>query len=294
MTGAAWTLAGLAVALAWPVPIALSRAAWPERHPVRALVLWQTVALAGGLSMIGSLVCWGLSPFGPAPAEAAAAVVGLLGHGAYISETEAAHLFILSCALLLFAHLVSILLLTGVRMSRRRSRHLEALKLVAHEDPGRRNRLILDSNLPLAYCLPSTAGSVTVVTEGILTALSAEELDAVLEHERAHATQRHDILVWAFSAWRTALPWLPTARLALGAVSELIEFLADDFAAERHAPGTVARALVVVADAGAAGRAGEPNSSAFGLPPDEDPDADAAGAAGSGRTLRRAMRLARR
>ncbi|MCB4207668.1 M56 family metallopeptidase [Arthrobacter sp. UM1] len=290
MTPAAWILAGLALALAWPVPIALSRAAWPQRHPVRALVLWQTVALAGGLAMIGSLVCWGLAPFGSRPADAAAAVVGLFAHGAYISTRGLAHLFILSCALLLFAHLVSILALTGVRMSRRRRRHLEALKLVAHEDPSRRNRLILDSNLPLAYCLPSTTGSVTVVTEGILTALSPDELDAVLEHERAHVAQRHDILVWAFSAWRAALPWLPTARLALGAVSELIEFLADDFAAGRHAPKTVARALVVVAEAGAAGQAGEENRSAFGLPAADDERESP----GGGRTLRRALRLARR
>ncbi|HWD63325.1 MAG TPA: M56 family peptidase, partial [Humibacter sp.] len=57
-------LALLAVALAWPVPVALANARWPRRMPGAALVLWQAIALAGGLSMIGSLLVFGLMPFG--------------------------------------------------------------------------------------------------------------------------------------------------------------------------------------------------------------------------------------
>ena len=37
----------LAVLLAWPVPWALHRAAWPRRDPLVALVCWQAIGLAG-------------------------------------------------------------------------------------------------------------------------------------------------------------------------------------------------------------------------------------------------------
>ena len=47
-------LALFAVALAVPVPIAFARAAWPSGAPVRALLLWQAIGLAGGFSMIGA------------------------------------------------------------------------------------------------------------------------------------------------------------------------------------------------------------------------------------------------
>ncbi|HEY1106336.1 MAG TPA: M56 family peptidase, partial [Agromyces sp.] len=54
----------LAFALAWPVPVALSRAAWPARSPAVALVLWQAIAVSGGLSMIGCLLIYGAAPAG--------------------------------------------------------------------------------------------------------------------------------------------------------------------------------------------------------------------------------------
>ena len=52
-------LAVLAVALAWPVPMLLHRARWVRRAPGTAMMLWQAVALAGGLSLIGTPLAWG-------------------------------------------------------------------------------------------------------------------------------------------------------------------------------------------------------------------------------------------
>ena len=59
-----WFLAVLAIVLAWPVPILLSRAQWPSRSPFTAMLLWQAIALAGGLSMIGAMLVYGLEPVG--------------------------------------------------------------------------------------------------------------------------------------------------------------------------------------------------------------------------------------
>lgn len=279
-------LAVLAAALAWPVPVALSRAAWPSRRPVAAMVLWQAVGLVGGLSMIGSLVLAGFA------VEHA---------GDELTPVSTATWVLWGFAALLSLHLIGTLVVTGVRMDRRRRRHLQALRLVAHESPEARGRLVVDSELPLAYCLPSTGGSITVVTEGILRALSPEELDAVLTHEKAHLTQRHDYLIWAFSAWRTALPWLPTSKLALESVAELIEYLADDRAVREHSSRSLARALLLVShetsglhasddDAGSgAAPADETTEAATSSPATSNPAATGTGLAG--RTVRRAMRL---
>ena len=46
MLAVAASLALLAFALAWPVPVVLAGARWPRRMPGAALVLWQAIALA--------------------------------------------------------------------------------------------------------------------------------------------------------------------------------------------------------------------------------------------------------
>src|SRR5438874_1257634 len=151
-----WTsyfLAVLALVLAWPVPVLLSRADWPARAPFMAMVLWQAIALAGGLSMVGAMLVYGLEPIGDN-------------------------------------------LIAGLRS---------------------------------------------------LAAMEPAELRAVLIHEHAHLSQRHDLLLWAFAAWRQALPWFPTTRLAQVAVNSLIEMLADDVALRTESKGTLIKAIAIVA-----------------------------------------------
>jgi len=76
--------------------------------------------------------------------------------------------------------------------------------------------------------------------------LEPAELRAVLIHENAHLSQRHDLLLWAFAAWRQALPWFPTTRLAQTAVNSLIEMLADDVALRTESKGTLIKAIAIV------------------------------------------------
>src|ERR671920_135801 len=73
-------LAVLAALLAWPVPALLARARWPRRDPLVALVCWQAIGLAGGLSIIGALLVHGLAPWGHSLPEAVWAVA--TGHPA--------------------------------------------------------------------------------------------------------------------------------------------------------------------------------------------------------------------
>lgn len=282
-----WTsyfLAVLAIALAWPVPVLLSRAQWPARSPFTAMLLWQTIALAGGLSMIGAMLVYGLEPLGDNLLAGLTALAGMVFLNAPTTELGFWHIFGLSTAALLTVHLVFTLLLTYYRIQRQRRRHRELLALLASPSPDGPKTLVLNLDSPVAYCLPGGARSVTVLSDGLMAALEPDELRAVLSHENAHLNQRHHLLLWAFAAWRQALPWLPTTRLAQEAVNSLIEMLADDVALKTESKATLIRAIAVVAS----GSPGAPGARLAFEDPDrgdvENGQPGAIGGAGSAQT----------
>ncbi|GAA4040439.1 M56 family metallopeptidase [Arthrobacter methylotrophus] len=245
-----WTsyfLAVLALVLAWPVPVLLSRAEWPARAPFMAMVLWQAIALAGGLSMIGAMLVYGLEPIGDNLIAGLRSLAGMVLHNEPTTALGFWHLFALSAAALLSAHLVFTLLLTYIKIERQRRRHRELLALLASPSDDGPGTVVINHDSPVAYCLPGGARSVTVLSDGLMAALEPAELRAVLIHENAHLSQRHDLLLWAFAAWRQALPWFPTTRLAQVAVNSLIEMLADDVALRTESKGTLIKAIAIVA-----------------------------------------------
>ncbi|MFB8370460.1 M56 family metallopeptidase [Pseudarthrobacter sp. NPDC055928] len=245
-----WTsylLAVLAIVLAWPVPIFLSRAQWPARSPFTAMLLWQAIALAGGLSMIGAMLVYGLEPIGENLIAGLRALAGMVFFNAPTTALGFWHLFALSAAALLTAHLVFTLLLTYYKIERQRRRHRELLALLASPSTQGAGTVVISHDSPVAYCLPGGARSVTVLSDGLMAALEPAELRAVLIHENAHLSQRHHLLLWAFAAWRQALPWLPTTRLAQESVNSLIEMLADDVALKTESKATLIKAIAIVA-----------------------------------------------
>lgn len=230
----------LAVLLAWPVPIWLSRAAWPMRAPVVALLVWQGVGLAGGLSMIGALALIGLAVAPDRP---------------WLALVPAAVL-----ATYLLVHLA----VTIVQVTRQRRRHLGLLDMLTSPHPTRARTRVLDDAVPVAYCLPRGVGSVTVLSQGLLDRLDADELVAVIAHERGHVEQRHDLLLLAFRAWRSALPWFPIAALADAEVAALVEMLADDHARREVRDEVLARAILAVGASGVPGAEVDPVGSTRG------------------------------
>ncbi|WP_417564529.1 M56 family metallopeptidase [Microbacterium sp.] len=215
-------LGAVAVALAWTIPVALSKAVWPTRAPVMALLLWQAIGLAGGLSMIAALALAGLSA---APQHPLLAVVPAAAFAVY-----------------LLAHLA----VTTAQVTRQRHRHLVLLEMLTEPHPTRARTRVIDDTVPVAYCLPNGAGSVTVLSQGLLDRLDPDELVAVIAHERAHVEQRHDLLLLAFRAWRSALPWFPIAARAEAEVTALVEMLADDHARREVRDEVLARAILHV------------------------------------------------
>ncbi|WP_163163122.1 M56 family metallopeptidase [Arthrobacter sp. Alg241-R88] len=271
MFWASYLLAVLAIVLAWPVPILLSRAQWPARSPFTAMLLWQAIALAGGLSMIGAMLVYGLEPIGDNLIAGLRALAGMVLFNAPTTALGFWHIFALSAAALLTAHLVFTLLLTYYKIERQRRRHRELLALLASPSTEGTGTLVINHDSPVAYCLPGGARSVTVLSDGLMAALEPAELRAVLIHENAHLSQRHHLLLWAFAAWRQALPWLPTTRLAQESVNSLIEMLADDVALKTESKATLIKAIAIVASGSAAAagdveiRSGAPSLALAGL-----------------------------
>ncbi len=258
-------LAALAVALAWPVPILLARAAWPSRAPATALLLWQAIALAGGLSMIGALLSYGLQPFGETLVDGLLALPRYLLSGTLPAGADFGQMFALTGAVLLTVHLLLNLALTVVRAERSRSRHRQLVALLSTPMPERPDLRLIDQEAPVAYCLPGTTRSVTVLSAGLIELLDEEQLRAVISHENAHATQRHHLVLLAFRAWRASLPWFPIATRALTAVTTLVEMLADDRALREVSDIALARSIALVASATGDGIAADRVGSSSGM-----------------------------
>jgi Zn-dependent protease with chaperone function len=131
---------------------------------------------------------------------------------------------------------------------------------------------ILDHPVAVAYCVPGVRHARVVVSRGLLTTLGPRELRAVLAHEDAHVTGRHDLVIQPFIAWQQTFPFLRPAWEATAAVSLLVEMLADDAAARRTSGSTLARALAQLGvtrsliPAGTLGISGTPDTPEVGSP----------------------------
>ncbi|WBL18149.1 M56 family metallopeptidase [Citricoccus sp. NR2] len=261
-----------AIALAWPVPVALSRASWVRRAPATAMILWQAVGLAGGITMIGAPLIWGLAPFGTGLISALSELIHLGSHGGLsaivdVEEFTSDRIVGVTLGLALGVHLILTLLDATRKTVQERSRHRRAVQLLTAAAPFRTTTdattgqmRVLPLDHPLAYCLPGITNSLTVISRGLIEQLEPAQLDAVVAHEQAHLRQRHDLLRLAFEAWSRACAWLPTTAIARQAVTELTEMLADDAALRKHRQHDLVSAIAVVAGAGAGTSSATPTS----------------------------------
>lgn len=242
MVAAAVLLAACLLALT-AAPRRLARARWPARSPGRALQLWQALGLAGGLIALELLLTLAVAPAGDNHLDGVRRAwdapsslpwwswVALVGFAA------------------LLLRLLSVLLASTARTLLARRRHRQLVDLVTTPAPALRGTRVVDHDQPVAYCLPGLRSRV-VLSQGVLALLEPGEVEAVLAHERAHLTQRHDLVVLPFVALGATFPRLPPVRTAQDEVALLVEMLADDVAARRHDRGVLAAALAKVGAGG--------------------------------------------
>lgn len=215
----------LGVLLAEPVSRSLARAHWPARDPVGALLVWQSVGLAGGLALLGAGVVYGLAPLGPSLPAALRAL-----DSSSLELLGPTHIAALVAALLMGLRLVGVLGAITVRTLRARRRHRDLLDVLGTPWPAAPGARVLDHPVPVAYCLPGLRSRL-VLSVGVLDALEPAGVRAVLAHERAHLRERHDLVVLPFVAWGATAPFVRGMVCAQVAVAALIEMRADDVAA---------------------------------------------------------------
>ncbi|MDN5768640.1 MAG: M56 family metallopeptidase [Humibacillus sp.] len=240
-------LALLAVVLAWPVPRGLARLTSLRRAPRAALVLWQSSAVAAVLAALLAAPAAVLSIVEATPGTPGGARPDL--------TPENVALWPAPVATLITGVVAARLLFSGDRVGRRlraaRRRHRDLVDLLAVDDirdaadDGRMR--VLEHSTPTAYCVPGLARRV-VVTRGTLDSLGPDELTAVLSHERAHLTARHDLVLEFFTVMHEAVPRFMRSVQALHSVTLLIEVLADRAAV--RSVGVVATARAIVAMVG--------------------------------------------
>lgn len=250
MIPAALVLLAALLAVATVAPRRLARADWPQRAPALGLVLWQALGLAAGLLSLVLLVTVGLAPLG----DTHLAALHHLDDAGPLTWLAAA----VAAAELL--RLLTVLLASAARTLRARSAHRALVDLVGAPNLLLRGASVVDHDVPLAYCLPGLRPRL-VLSRGTLQLLSGEELRAVVAHEQAHLSQRHDLVVLPFVALARTFPAVPAVATAQAEVALLVELLADDRAARSCERAPLARALWKIgtggAPAGALGAGGE-------------------------------------
>lgn len=243
MTGLA--LAVLALVLSRAVPPVLARARWLEQVPRAGVVLWQAVALAAVLAAVGAVLAAPEELFRAYTAREGARVVPVLLATATVAAIGAG---------IIVVRLAVITIRLGLDTRRRRARHTEMLDLLEGPRPNRVH--VLAGPIPMAYCVPGHSGRV-VLTEATVRVLDDAQVQAVIEHERAHLRARHDLVREAFTALHVAFPRVARSQVARAAVDHLLELLADDGALSRIPEGDLRSALSVLSQ-----NTGEPRTAA--------------------------------
>ncbi|HJT94915.1 MAG TPA: M56 family metallopeptidase [Mycobacterium sp.] len=229
-------------------PAVLGRAGWVHRSPRLGIAAWYS-ALAAVLSGVGAATAALLAPWRRADAPVCVAwrwcLQAVRGDYGVTGRMAAAAVVAVTAVMLIR------LLVCGVRFTRRQSahrrQHLQLLRLAGRESPEL-GATVLDCAQPAAYMVAGH-GRRVVVTTGAVATLRDEELAAVLAHERAHATGRHDLLLNGVRLLRSAFPRLPLFVTAWHELCRLVELRADEVAATQHQPLNLARALVAMAGA---------------------------------------------
>lgn len=120
--------------------------------------------------------------------------------------------------------------------------HMELLKEVSHEHDLKVALIWSDRPFTFVWGLWRTK---LIISSGLLSALSLEELEGVLAHEVAHHNRKDNFFNSLFSAIGYLSLVFPLTQILLGWRKEMIEFVCDGIASRKTtAPLEVASALV--------------------------------------------------
>ncbi|HMH93366.1 MAG TPA: M56 family metallopeptidase [Streptosporangiaceae bacterium] len=257
---------GYALAVAWLTPALLTRLTARGSSPRLGLAAWLTAMASAVGAAIAAL--WFL---------AGAAVSGWPGLAQAVCRSVAGHV----CAPTMYRSALFELALTvaaalavatafaaawrygrGVQRAQARARaHGQAARIAGramtpapqhaapqhaaphHSAPQR--AVVLDAPQPAAYCVPGRPATI-VLTTAALAILDADQLTAVLAHERAHLAGRHHLLTGLTRGLAAVFPAVPLFARGPLEVARLAELRADDAAARRSGRRTLVAALLAM------------------------------------------------
>jgi len=243
-------LSAFVVLLVCPFSTWLEKASWVTRCPRAAVALWHCIGISATLATMGAGLCVATERFHAGfvggVSELGDGIVGghpLQGLGLpdALGLTLAADVGVV---------LLSVVGVVTLRTVLARAHHRRLLNLLAAPSQGCTGTVTLDHPSPVAYCLPGIRPRI-VISSGTMRLLDKAQLAAVIEHERGHAHERHGLVMLPMTSLTEPFRWIPYARLAPRAVSGLLEMAADDHAARRHAPSSLASALVALSTSSA-------------------------------------------
>lgn len=238
-----------ALATGWGVDRLLARARWVSRYPRHALLMWHTSALAclGALTGVSLLLAHDVLEH--ALLRLLHADEGEL-HLAYAGGRSVEGLWNVA-ALLPIAVLISMLAVVTSKANsdERRRRQFRLLPTTSGRfgTDARVAVAVVDHATPAAYCLPGRRGrGLIVLTSAALTQLTTTEIEAALEHERAHLRLRHHRMILVADSVAAILARAGALRSYPSQVRRLVELDADDVAVRRFGHQTVASALLAM------------------------------------------------
>jgi Zn-dependent protease with chaperone function len=252
--GAALLVFGYALAVAWSVPVLLTRL---TRHGVSArpgLAAWLT-AMASVLASAGAAVALLAGAAVAGWSRLAEAVCrSVTGRACTPVVYRGAVFEVPLGAAALAAALTAIVLAwrygRGMRRAGQRARaHAEAARITGRRLPMKGERggatVVLDAPQPAAYCVPGRPAAI-VLTSGALAVLDRAQLGAVLAHERAHLAGRHHLLISLSRGLAASFPRVPVFTRGPAEVARLAEMCADDAAARRTGRPALLSALLAM------------------------------------------------
>ncbi|MFJ5223718.1 M56 family metallopeptidase [Streptomyces sp. NPDC088400] len=245
---AAPALLGYAATVGWVAPRLMLRGGWPYRSPVLAATVW--TALAASFSLCVALSALHLATPGAHLHGILYSCSAALG-GSPPGTATMERLGQAASAVVVIAHAASFTF-HALRARVARNRHRRILDKVGRPSAGLR-ATVVEHEVPAAYCLPGLRPRI-VVSSGAVERLSRAEIDAVVEHERAHIACRHHLILVAVESFATVFRGLPLARHLREQVPVLLEMAADDRALRHSAHGVLATAMFEMASGGAAPR----------------------------------------
>ncbi|MFI8993332.1 M56 family metallopeptidase [Streptomyces sp. NPDC053542] len=240
----------LLTGVVFPGPVARSR--WAREAPRTAVAGWLTLCAAFVLAVAGGVLQL-LLPYDSSHALADRTVACLPWTAGSCRFSDVVSLDALSAmdhvaagAAAMVIALPAAALCHGLARARRsRVQHSEILRVVGSTDAALR-AVVIDHDTPAVYCLPGRAARI-VVSSGARKTLTAAQLSAALEHERAHISGRHHVLVSAAETFGRLFPRLPLGRWVRTEVPLLLEMAADDRALRRCSRDALATALYAMA-----------------------------------------------